>query len=82
MLRVRGRACEHFVPPVAQGGPGCFLVTQHRRYASLVQVTCLMSWSGWGDLNSRPLRPEPRKRSNNRPDEKYTRWLEHCAQSN
>ena len=42
-------------------GSGCLvthLVTQHRRYAGLADVVCLLSWSGWPDLNRRPLRPE------------------------
>src|SRR6266568_5303498 len=31
---------------------------KHRRYAGLVGVAYLLSWSGWPDLNRRPLRPE------------------------
>ena len=63
-----------------QGEPGC-LVTQHRRYAGPVEITCLLSWSGWPDLNRRPLRPEPRKRSNNQPDDGRMLRSEHCART-
>ena len=40
-------------------------------------ITHLLSWSGWPDLNRRPLRPEPRKHSNNVPDEQCMCWSEH-----
>jgi len=49
--------------PHLPGRPGspCLvthLVTRHRRRAGLMWVVCLLSWSGWPDLNRRPLRPE------------------------
>src|SRR5438067_2498922 len=40
-------------------GPSC-LVTQQRRYAGPPEFAYLLSWSGWPDLNRRPLRPEGR----------------------
>jgi hypothetical protein len=57
------------------------LVTQHRPRAGPLGIRCLLGWSEWPDLNRRPLRPEPRKRSNNRPDEGRIRWSERCVGS-
>jgi len=37
-------------------------VTHHRARTGLGGITHLLSWSGWPDLNRRPLRPEPRER--------------------
>ena len=55
------------------------LVTQYRSRAGFIWVVCLLSWSGWPDLNWRPLRPELRKRSNKRLDDECRCCSAHCA---
>jgi hypothetical protein len=60
---------------------GTALLVVSPRCAGLAGVAYLLSWSGWPDLNRRPLRPEPRKHSNNEPDRGCMGWSEHYARS-
>src|SRR5213596_591311 len=48
-IRAAGTAMTAQSEPVAE---------KHRRYAGLVGLAYLLIWSGWRDLNPRPLRPE------------------------
>src|ERR1700724_3858671 len=56
----------HFLNSSVKGSlPGC--IRRDRAVTSstsvlLVKITCLLSWSGWPDLNRRPLRPEAKSR--------------------
>jgi hypothetical protein len=53
-------------PEAGTGAHGC-LVTHIEKAMTLAGLSWPVSWSGWPDLNRRPLRPEPRKRSNSGP---------------
>jgi hypothetical protein len=56
-IRPGSRIADRIFPLAGGGGPSC-LVTEHRQYAGPLEFAYLLSWSGWPDLNRRPLRPE------------------------